>query len=1259
MIKYWTSIYVDNTLRRNCIILVSLFCCLLSSAGQTFDNIDWRVMESDTLLPYYTRQLNLADGYELYDYDVKVEFPVLVPLTDYEKSLWNVERNASCIEEMPDISHYVSTSRGSGFLDVGFVPIVKRNGVFCKIVSFKLLVERRPVQSSSSLMAFPPASSSAPETRYVTESVLNHGYWYKIRIKDSGVYRMSESFLSQIGFDNPDKVRLYGSGGTLLPETDLEYMADDLKEIPLWRENDALFFYARGPLSWTYGVADGYTHKWNTYSSYGYYFLTSDDNVIPAEVGKLPVVESEDVELVETTPEYALYEKDAFSWYHGGRTFFDGYDYSLGASQNYSFRLEDITDDNVRVTVRFSSSGNTSSSLETRVNGTLVGTMSLSANAPSERAAISSASYLCSDVFNQDNIIQLYHKRQDGISGRLDFIRLNYTRNLVMHGSYMNFRVNRAKNASFKISANGNIKVWNIASDGSVRLVPSNTENGYCITKGVGCKGYEEFVAVDINGDFPEPEKAGRINNQNLHGYDQVDMVIIVPASGLLTQQAERLADAHRTIEGMSVIVVSADQVYNEFSSGTPDATAYRRFLKMLYDRGGKNPRLKYLLLFGNGAWDNRMLTSAWNGKSPDDYLLCYEAENSINEIKSYVAEDYFALLEDGKGGNLLTQKVDIGVGRFPVVSVTEAATMVDKTISYINGDNAGEWQNSVVILGDDGDRNLHMTQADRLAEMILSSRPSLNVRKMYWDAYKMESSAAGNTYPELHREILRQMEKGALLFNYTGHGSASILSHEMVLRMEDFATISSPRLPLWVTASCDISPFDNPSEMIGRSALLNKKGGAVAMFTTTRTVYSQYNEHINNLFDQYVLDSGNRLGDAVRLAKVQLVSGSGPADYSENKLNYVLLGDPAMRLAMPQDNIVVDSIITDSIAGDLPVAQAGGKARVKGHLESAGGVLLKDFSGVIASSVFDSRRKITGHNNAGDADTAFWFYDYDRLLFSGQDSIRNGGFSLEFPVPKDINYSNEHGRIVLYSKIADDRAANGWSCDFLVGGTSPSMPSDSLGPKISVYLNAPDFEYWGKVNSTPCLVAEIEDPDGINATGNGIGHDMMLIIDNGRYSYVLNGYYSPIDGNYRHGRIIYPIPSLPDGRHTLILRVWDILNNSSTATLGFEVDSDVPPQVKSVIVNSGTDKRRTSFVINHDRPGSLSTVDIEVIDANGRVVWTNSVKDNALSGVCVIDWNECSDSGQLLRTGLYIYRVSLIDNDGISTQFCGKLVLL
>ena len=322
---------------------------------------------------------------------------------------------------------------------------------------------------------------------------------------------------------------------------------------------------------------------------------------------------------------------------------------------------------------------------------------------------------------------------------------LHYNRQIAPNQGFVAFSASDPNPALFNITGSG-LQVMRIGEAGSpATLIPGKQDGGqYQVAVEDGSRRY---VAFDPNYAFPQPTLVGSVENQNLHELDSLDMVIIVPTSNKLTAQAERLAEAHRQHDGLRVAVIRADQIYNEFSSGTPDATAYRRLMKMLYDRAEDEDQMpRYLLLFGDCAWDNRMVSSAWRNYNPDNYLLCFESENSYSDTRSFVMEDYFGLLDDGEGDDLPNAKTDLGVGRFPVTTAAEAKIMVDKTIDFMTNANAGHWKNIISVMGDDGDNNQHLEMADDIAERIGKDNPEMEVRKVIWDAYTRVSTLTSNT---------------------------------------------------------------------------------------------------------------------------------------------------------------------------------------------------------------------------------------------------------------------------------------------------------------------------------------------------------------------------------------------------------------------------------------------------------------------------------------------------------------------------------
>ena len=765
--------------------------------------------------------------------------------------------------------------------------------------------------------------------------------------------------------------------------------------------------------------------------------------------------------------------------------------------------------------------------------------------------------------------------------------------------------------------------------------------------------------APNLKGAFPSPEYVYAITNQDHHADPEADIVMIIPTSQKLKAQAQRLAAFHEKHDTLRVNIVPADELYNEFSSGTPDANAYRRYLKMLYDRaghGGRAPR--YLLLFGDCVWDNRLRTADCSSLNADDLLLCYESENSFNTVECYVDDGFYGLLDDGEGTNPQSaDMLDLAVGRFPVRTEAEARVLVDKTIGYVSNKNAGAWQNVLMFMGDDGNNNMHMDDANKAADDIAARYPGYQIKKVMWDAYTQEMSSTGRSYPEVSSIVKQQQRNGALIMDYAGHGRPDQISHESVLKLTDFKGFTNKNLPLWITASCDIMPFDGIEENIGEAAMLNQAGGAVAFFGTTRTVWANYNKVINMAFLRLVLgqDGGKpmTMGEAQRQAKNLMITAG--QDLTTNKLQYSLLGDPAIALNQPQMKVVVDSINGQAVGSTPITLKAASVARVSGHIENA-----TRFSGTMTAVVLDSKELVTCRQNASaDADSSFQFYNRSKAIYSGSDSVVAGKFSLRFAVPVDLNYSGETGEMNIYAVNNEHTlTAHGYTDNFVLGGSAAL--TDTVGPKIFCYLNTPDFVSGDRVNTTPYFVAQISDDNGINATGNGVGHDMQLIIDGkATQTYTLNDNFTYDFGTYTSGSVGFTLPMLEPGPHKLMFRAWDTMNNPSTVQLDFKVVKGLKPTIYNVSATRNPASTSTTFIISHNFGGSNVDVILDVYDLSGRLLWTHSESGPSTTGTYSVDWNLTQNNGYRVPTGVYLYRARVsCDGSGAASK-ARKLVII
>ena len=1101
---------------------------------------------------------------------------------------------------------------------------------------------------------------------YADHSVLSSGRWVKIRVAKEGVYQLTASALSNMGFHNPATVKLYGYNLPILPEANIENISDDLTEIPLWRRGDgSLLFYSCGTTQWSRTNSENYlfTHKNNPYSSYIYYFLTEGT---PATF-KTESPSTTPTHTATTFPEHTLIDNDEMSIINAGRTFFESYKFS-NSSRTYTLNTPDNSNGTVYLNLQFASTG--ASTLTVSANGNTLTSTSYTTPQQYFSAKVSNLATTLSNNYSDIASITLKQSASSTtINGYLDYIRANYTRNLNMSGkSYLAFRTKDDYNYTVTISgADGNTKVWRVTTP-ALTCEQAGSLSGTNYVADLTNDGGDEYVAVNVSASFPAPEYVCEVANQDLHSCKDIELVIIVPENNRYTAQAQLLADAHKVKEGMKCLVVRADQIYNEFSSGTPDATAYRRFMKMLYDRaqgdtGISQPR--NLMLFGACYWDNRLITPSMKGKSQADYLLCYESDESWSTTESYICEEYFGLLQDNSGNSPLKEAAQIGVGRLPVTDITTATNVVAKLIRYINKENSGVWKNTICFMGDDGDKNVHMNDAETVINKVQPLYPNFRYKRIYWDHYPIVSTSTGNTYPAVQEEINKTMLDGALIMNYTGHGSATQLSHEQVLKTENFKKWSSPNLPLWFTAACDVTPFDMNKESQGTEAVFNKRGAAMGFIGTARTVYSAQNRTLNTHLMTYLLgkdDTGRRytIGEALTQAKAAIATTRNVSNRdATNKTHYVLIGDPAITLAAPNYNIKIDQINGSAVdAANPPLLNAGNVVTVSGHVEDESGNTANDYNGTVETIVSDNLETVVCNRNVpANADTAFVYKDRTRTLFVGSEQVKDGQFTLSFPMPLDINYSNENGLINLYANNGQQEA-HGSCTDFLVGGTG-NYTQDGNGPTITANLNGDGFHDGDDVNETPYLFITLHDNDGINTTGNGLGHDIEVIIDNDEQkTYSLNNYFKPTTGGYAEGTIGYSIPELPEGHHTMMIRAFDVLNNMGSLTVNFNVVKGLKPSIANLYIKGPVRDKATIRVYNN-RKGSVLNVNLWIYDMHGKLHYKQSLSgEENIDDYYEFEWNITSSVG-LVPPGIYIARVGISTADGEEDKVAKKILVI
>lgn len=1196
---------------------------------------------------------------------VYVEYPEFEPLTKVEVK----KLKAQGFEPEHDVKLNVtkSLSRGETVLDVNFVPVVKRRNKWLRVKNCE--VKSRiigPRLSSAQQTLLRTTQQVKRAARYAPHSVLAQGKWVKIRVKKEGMHQLSHAQLKKMGFTDPAKVKLYGYGGRLLPDVftfqNADALIDDLNEVPLYRRGESVLFFAEGLLKWS---EDGKFQK-NTFSNYSYYFLTEGEN--PASFTTLEKTAGSAAK-VNQVKALALNDNDAFVWYGGGRDFYDSKDTENPTT--YTLKLPgnvgETSTVNYDVSAQSSNGAVTVKVMQAGGSGESQALISRFGEGESARGYRNSFQ---AEMGTEETFIV-----KSSASGRLNYLSCVYDQRLSSKYTTQVFSAHTKDAVTFEVAdADANTRVWQIGDAETVLSELPGELNGTTYNA-YAADGSKRFVLVDVTKTYDSPEVVGAVANQDLHADTACDYVIIVPASGKLTAQAERLAEAHRQKQNLRVRVVNAGQLYNEFSSGTPDAAAYRRYLKMLYDRAETpNDAPKYLLLFGDCVYDNRMITSEFKGGNPDDYLLAYERNDhenyvrqvySIGTLHSFVTDDYFALLDDNEGKNQSLEKIDLGVGRFPCNTEEKAKWLVDQSISYMENKKTGSWKNKMWAIGDSGDDNLHMDDAEKVSKQVASSmNGSFLLRKIYPDAYSVTLEAKGATYPEATQKLKTAMQQGALIFNYNGHGRPDRLSHKFLLDKKDMTDNISQSAPLWIFSSCEITPYDQPIEDLGRNALYAPQAPAVAVLCAARSVYANYNLSLNRGYIKYLFGKDktgkrNTLGDALRLTKTELLSSSSGigTDQTINKLKYVLLGDPALTLSYTEEGIMVDSVNGESAATfqHLPVGKV---VRFSGYVNADKTAKTPDesFNGTLTGMVFMPKQSITCKGYGNNYEDPLTYSDYTQVLYEGSVEVKKGRFNLELMIPRGISFSTQKALLSLYAVNADATVElNGHYDQFCMNGTATPEVPDTLGPQIYMYFNTPDFPDGGTITPGAICYASVADSSAISMLSGNMGHDMEVWFDNDPSTRkVVSDFFTFDYGSYSKGMVEFPLPSLPLGRHSISFRAWDVFDNSTTSTLNFVLSEGTLPEF-DVISTEYTPRQSTNFITTFVASAEVeSEVVTEVYNIAGIRVWHSSARVPVGNKYASIGWNVTDYSGNRLERGVYLYR-SKVGNKETKTK---KLII-
>ncbi len=1193
-------------------------------------------------------------------------------LTDNESSLL---RNVAGIGDEFRIESEKRIIRKVPYSAIFVIPIRKKaDGSFERIVSFRL--SHKEVADVSQI-----PSPSFRTTK--SNSVLSTGEWYKLRVSGRGVYRLDYNQLTSMGMTggNASKIRLFGMGGGMLPERAGDIRPDGLQEVAVQvfdggdgsiDPGDYILFYGEGSGKWLYDtLQQRFIHRKHLYDDHNYYYLTKGNSAGLRIQPQLPP-SGAPTHFVTSFRDYAIYENDSLNLIKSGKLWL-GEEFDIRTTYSFSFSFPNIDPGSpVEIQTSFVARSLSASTvtIQSGTHSASAGIFHVSTGYNSQYANQVFKELTFNTSGNAIPVTITYSKPLSSSVGWLDYILVNLRRTLRMSGNQMVFRetgvTGPGNRAQYSLDqSNASTGIWDITNPLIPELVQGNLlGNIYSFIS--DAEVLREFIAHQGTG-YLTADIMGKVTNQDLQGSKQVDMVIISHPEFLT--QAKRLAGIHEQHSGLSCLVVTPGMVYNEFSSGKQDPTAIRDFMKMLYDRAVTPDELPgYLLLFGDGSYDNKNRLA-----NNTNFIPTYQSDESLHPAYSYVTDDFYGMLDDHEGLNA-SGALDLAVGRIPVATAQEAAQMVDKVIRYISDNSdllatticagAGatkplaDWRNTICIVADDEDSNLHIDQAELLTDYCDANHGVYNLNKIYIDAYKQESISGGHRYPDVNDAINKQLEKGSLIINYIGHGGELGWAHERILRIEDILLWSNAyHMPLFLTSTCEFSRFDDPARRsAGEDVYLNPNGGGIAMFTTTRLAFASSNYAFNTAFYKNVFKKQNglypRIGDVFMLSKIE--SGS----VSSNR-NMVVLGDPALMLAYPKHKVVTTHINDSAISATPDTLKALSKVTVKGIVTDQQDQVLQDFNGILYPVVLDKKTTFTTlANDPLSYAKNFWLQK--NSLFKGKVTVSNGHFSFSFIVPKDIAYAYGFGKISYYAENGTEDA-HGYYDNIVIGGTSDVSITDNTGPEIRLYLNDSSFVFGGTTDANPVLLALLKDEYGINTSGSGIGHDIVAVLDgNSTKSIILNDYYEADLDSYNSGTVTYGLSNLADGPHHLNLKVWDIFNNSSEAYTEFVVASSDKPILTHVLNYPNPFTTYTEFWFEHNQPCCDLDVRIDVFTVSGKLVKTIQKTVSTIGFRAEpIPWDGLDDYGDRLARGVYVYKVTIRNRELKSTEKFEKLVIL
>ena len=1116
--------------------------------------------------------------------------------------------------------------------------------------------------------------TAAADSRFST------GTWYKVEVAEDGMYKIDASYLRSLGIvpselNSIRDVKVFGSDGKKIPEIFFAPRPADLPQVAVYYadqngnskfdDDDYLLFYGQGVTGWNYNNSSReFTHYTNCYTNSNYYFIGIGIDAPEKIMDSIALSGAPSgTPPIDWTTAMIFFDEEKFNFNQSGQNWVSAplnsgetkvitnrlHGRISGTSITYKFRLYSRADVKSTFTVR-------------EWDADLGGTRNLRAMNKKLELDYSAAIFAVEDtgryIFlpnslpeNRSNLKFTYNAPgYTEATGYIDWVELIYQRGLaidadehdeLLFNSPDSFGIVEYKISNFSTSL---LQVFDVSTVTSVRKMRYRTIDvtGTIFFQDSLPSGTIKKYWVGTPAAYRSPKSFVKIPNSNLRGYPGAEFIIVTHNE--FKNEAQRLKKHKESLPvPISTVVVDVDTIYNEFGIGMPDPSAVRDFLKYAFDNWAVKPG--YVLFFGDASYDYKSILG--NDKS---WVPTFETEESNSKINSYSNEDFFSYISS-------FNTVSIAHGRLCPRSASDAAFLVDRIINYETNQTAGLWKNTITVVGDDvlttephSYEPEHTQQADNLAS--LPSLKAYEVKKIYIGEYAtLFTSGGSRRKPDARLAIINQVNNGTVLINYTGHGNPKVWAHEYILTIDDVKTqfTNSDKLTFVVAATCDWGRFDEAgAQSSAEEILVNKKGGAIGVFSATRAVYSGPNFEINEKFYHDLFDPATPLP----LGDVVLETKKLNSDLV-NKQKYFLLGDPTLTLAIPKMQLAVDSInakSTTAIADTIKLRSLE-KTVIEAAVKNSDGLPNTDYNGTALVTVYDSDRLHPYTEMPGS------FTENGAVIYRGENTISQGKLKATFIVPKDISYENKSGRISIYFSN-DSIDGRGYTTNFIVGGTNSQAGSDSIGPILSIFFNTPSFQPGDVVTENPTLIVDLNDSSGINSSGSAIGHRVEAWIDDSPKSIDLTDYYKGKTDSYQEGTVEYTLTNISTGRHTIKVRAWDVYNNSAIAESYFVVASGDGLSIQNVYNFPNPFYRTTAFTFQHNQSNPID-VTIKVYSVTGRLIHT--IERYGINEPFVtIPWDRRDKDGDEVGNGIYLYKVIAKTIDGkYSSEALGKLAIV